>query len=236
MTMTTTAQRPPAGRTPASATRRDEPGWIADVTVGAVEPAEYTSAAALLARGMRDNPLHVAAFGDDPGRREQRLWRFFDAMLSVLRPPLLGARRADGTLVGVCGIPQPGTSEPTPSQLLRFLVRIPVGLPSTLRALSWVGAWSKLSPKQPHWHVGPLAVDAGLQGLGIGSLIMAHYCARADEDGRIAYLETDKAVNVTFYQRFGFEVVGDQTVLGVSNWFMRRPEAIGSRRTAISAT
>jgi hypothetical protein len=40
--------------------------------------------------------------------------------------------------------------------------------------------------------------------------------------GIAAYLETDKARNVGLYQRFGFEVVGEQAVLGMPNWFMRR--------------
>jgi ribosomal protein S18 acetylase RimI-like enzyme len=37
-----------------------------------------------------------------------------------------------------------------------------------------------------------------------------------------AYLETDKPENVRFYERFGFEVVGEEEVLGVPNWFMLR--------------
>ena len=40
-----------------------------------------------------------------------------------------------------------------------------------------------------------------------------------------AYLETDKAENVTFYQRFGFRVTAQEDVLGVPNWFMLRPVA-----------
>ena len=35
----------------------------------------------------------------------------------------------------------------------------------------------------------------------------------------------DKRENVAFYERFGFEVVGEDEVLGVRNWFMlRSPE------------
>jgi hypothetical protein len=30
---------------------------------------------------------------------------------------------------------------------------------------------------------------------------------------------------VSFYQRFGFEVVDEAIVLGAHNWFMRRPPA-----------
>src|SRR5262249_12101019 len=43
---------------------------------------ELPGAAAVLGRGMRDNPLHVRVFGEDPARREASLERFF---LPVLR-------------------------------------------------------------------------------------------------------------------------------------------------------
>jgi ribosomal protein S18 acetylase RimI-like enzyme len=35
---------------------------------------------------------------------------------------------------------------------------------------------------EPHVHLGPLAVDAHLQGQGIGSLIMREHCRRLDDD------------------------------------------------------
>ncbi len=43
-----------------------------------------------------------------------------------------------------------------------------------------------------------------------------------DSAHAVAYLETDKPENVTFYQKFGFETVGEAEVLGTRNWFMRR--------------
>ncbi|HEU4422411.1 MAG TPA: hypothetical protein VFR67_07700 [Pilimelia sp.] len=53
-------------------------------------------------------------------------------------------------------------------------------------------------------------------------LIMREYCRRLDEAGDTGYLETDKAQNVRFYQRFRFDVIGAAPVLGVPNWFMLR--------------
>jgi len=45
----------------------------------------------------------------------------------------------------------------------------------------------------------------------------------------IGYLETDKRENVRFYERFGFEVIAREPVIGVPNWFMRRePRSAGS--------
>jgi hypothetical protein len=44
-----------------------------------------------------------------------------------------------------------------------------------------------------------------------------------DEAQLAAYLETETARNVRFYERFGFGVVDRADVLGNPNWFMWRP-------------
>ena len=76
-----------------------------------------------------------------------------------------------------------------------------------------------------HVHLGPVAVDSHLQGQGIGSQMMREHCRRLDALRELGYLETDKPENVRFYERFGFEVIEEAPVIGVSNWFMRRPSA-----------
>lgn len=60
------------------------------------------------------------------------------------------------------------------------------------------------------------------QGQGIGTQLMVAICDRLDEKQGIGYLETDKPGNVRLYRRGGFEVVAEQPVLGVANWFMQR--------------
>jgi len=66
-------------------------------------------------------------------------------------------------------------------------------------------------------------VDAHLKGRGIGSQILHAYCRRLDEVNLTGYLETETEDNVRFYTRFGFQVIAEQRVIGVANWFMRRP-------------
>jgi hypothetical protein len=50
-----------------------------------------------------------------------------------------------------------------------------------------------------------------------------------DADGAPAYLETDAAANLRFYERAGFEVVEEIWALGVRIWTMRRPTAGGGQ-------
>ena len=216
LTITARAGRPEGAR-PAT------PDRLAEVTVELATPADHAAIAGVVARGMRDNPLHVAAFGDAPAVRLRRITRLFTGALGVLGFPMLVARREDGTIVGACGMMPPGSCQPGAVQQLRLLPHLlPLGPGVVGRTGRWMGAWKARDLPERHWHLGPVAVDAGWQGLGIGSRLLACYAERADAAGGVTYLETDKAINVRFYERFGFEVVGEQAVLGVPNWFMRR--------------
>jgi ribosomal protein S18 acetylase RimI-like enzyme len=188
-----------------------------------LRPGDVPEAVGVLARGMRDNPLHVAAYGDDP---EWRLRCHASLMRGLFRAfpaqqPICAVR--DHTLVGVTGVAPVGTCQPTATQRLRLLPSVvALGPRTAVRVGKWISAWAKRDPHEPHVYLGPLAVDADLQGQGIGSLIMKEHCRRLDAGRETGYLETDKPENVRFYDRFGFEVIGEEPVLGVPNWFMRR--------------
>ena len=88
--------------------------------------------------------------------------------------------------------------------------------------MRWLGVWEKHDPEERHWHLGPLTVDAHLQGRGVGSRLMQVFCAQMYAAREDAYLETDKLENARFYERFGFELISEQEVLGVTNYFMLR--------------
>ena len=101
--------------------------------------------------------------------------------------------------------------------------------PHGVRVGQWQAVWARHHPGERHWHLGATAVDAPLQGLGIGSQLLTAFCAHVDATGDAARLETDKALNVRFSSRFGFEVLAEEPVLGVPNWFVRRaPRPAGS--------
>jgi ribosomal protein S18 acetylase RimI-like enzyme len=118
----------------------------------------------------------------------------------------------------------PGSCRPSAAQQLRILPRLLPNDPrAAFRSLLRPDTWSACDPEERHWHLGPMAVDAGLQRMGIGSLLMLPFCAQMDGAGDHAYLATDRPANVRFYERFGFEAVGEQEALGTTHWFMRRP-------------
>lgn len=190
-----------------------------------IEPFAATDLDAMLdmlARGMRDNSVHVAVFGTDPVKRQRLLRKLFGLMArnpEILRHARV-ARLADGTTAGLLA---PGTCQPKPIQRLLMIPGVlSLGPGNGRRVMSWGGAWSNYDPDTRHWNVGPLAVDAHLQGRGIGSALMRDVCTALDNAGEAAYLETDKELNVRFYERFGFEVIGEEPVLATTSWYLLR--------------
>ena len=186
---------------------------------------ELIVAADLTARSMRDNPLNVAAFGSDLATRRERMRRMFRIALPMIHRKgfVLGA--FDGAvLVGLAGSMPSTRCQPAPGEKLFLLPQMihAVGFSGLARVLRWTERWAKHDLAEPHWHLGPVAVDSDLQRKGIGSALMIEYCARLDRANAVGYLETDKAENVKFYGRFGFQTIAQAPVLKISNWFMRR--------------
>lgn len=64
-------------------------------------------------------------------------------------------------------------------------------------------------PNEPHWYLPVIAADPPRQGRGLGAALMEAALARVDRDGLPAYLESSNPRNIPFYERFGFEAVGE---------------------------
>lgn len=195
------------------------------IAVRELSDADLPLAIGVVARGMRDNPLHIAAFGVDAELRTQRLDRMFAVALPLIQSKgvVLGAFD-EGTLVGIAGMIAPGRCQPSLKEKLAVMPRLvpAVSAGAFARVGRWMAIWAQHDLRQPHWHLGPVAVDAHLQRTGIGTVLMNEYCARLDRVHATGYLETDKASNVRFYERFGFETIDEEPVLNTPNWFMKR--------------
>lgn len=97
-----------------------------------------------------------------------------------------------------------------------------LGFKTLSRAMKMRGTWTKNDPKFPHWHLDPIAVLPKYQGKGVGSALMEYYCKLVDKDNGCAYLETDKAENVPFYEKFGYKVIKSEKILEFTTWYMLR--------------
>ena len=52
-----------------------------------------------------------------------------------------------------------------------------------------------------------LSVTRDHQGKGVGGMLLAALCDRADAEGRALYLETQTSRNVAWYEGYGFSVL-----------------------------
>lgn len=208
----------------------------ADSGVQVIELPEerLEEAAALLARSFHDDPNHVHFFPDE-GTRARALPREFAL---VCRDALgLGhvyAASRDGELVGVAAWLPPGGFPLSLRRQLRAvpdMVRILAAAPrSSRRLLQFTASATRMHPAQPYWYLLVVGVEPAMQGLGIGTRLLAPVFARADEEGLPCYLETDTERNVVWYRKLGFEVIRDRvsfTPGGPPFWTMLRS---GSRR------
>jgi ribosomal protein S18 acetylase RimI-like enzyme len=195
------------------------------ITIRRLLDHELHIAALLLSRAMCDNPIDVRAFGGEAPHRRRSLERFYSPVLHGLyrRGQILGGF-LNGEMIAVCAFAPPGHCQATLAEKVRILPTVVLAnqIATAGRILQWVGAWSQRDPSQPHWHLGPVAVEPAVQGRGVGRALLADFCTRMDECAGLAYLETDKCENVRFYRRFGFAIVAEAEVLGVRNWFMSR--------------
>jgi GNAT superfamily N-acetyltransferase len=193
------------------------------VEIRELSERELPFGAAVAARGLRDNPSVVAVLGDDPLHRERGLTRTFLPFMRHQNHPPIAAWRGD-YIVGVAGMAPPGRCQLSLLEVLKMMPRVRPAPRDVRRTMTWLSEWERRDPSQRHWHLGPVAVEGGMRGLGIGGRLMETFAEQMDRAGEVSYLETDKPENVVFYQRFGFEVIEEATVLGAQNWFMlRRP-------------
>ena len=81
----------------------------------------------------------------------------------------------------------------------------------------------RVHPTEPHWYLAVLGTDPSRQGRGVGAALIHGVTARADRDGEGCYLESSKAANVPYYERFGFKVTNELHVpKGPTLWGMWR--------------
>ena len=194
-------------------------------TVEILTEADVEPAAAVLGRAFRDNPMNVAVIGGDAERRERCNRAGVEAYLpAALRAgPIWGAWQGE-VLCGALVAMPPG-SFPLPMPSLRAWWRLlRVQGPRLVRRWGGVAAeLFDLHPDEPHWTLATLGVDPGAQRAGIGSELLFALTEHVSDAAVPIYLDTDRAENVAFYARAGFEVIGTTGIEGITVHRMLRP-------------
>jgi ribosomal protein S18 acetylase RimI-like enzyme len=94
------------------------------------------------------------------------------------------------------------------------LMKETVAEPTRSECLAVLEQMTECHPKETHWHLAFIGVDAAHQGKGVGADLMRHRLAQIDATRLHAYLESSNPRNVHFYQRHGFEIIREIRVGG----------------------
>ncbi len=196
------------------------------VEIQPMQPTELHAAARVLSYAMLNNPIHIAVYQQQDERVRQRIKAGFIEVLQKRSGTVVLAKVAT-QIIGVyrsklCG------GKRVLSPAIQELIKLPNPVFSVFqeREKYWHGIWASRDPAVEHSHLGPIGVLPEFQHCGVGTQLMQHYCQAIEAQGLAAYLEADKAQNVSFYQQFGFRVVDETDILGVRNYFMWRADPI----------
>ena len=159
-----------------------------ELTARRLEPAEWPEAARVMARSLQESL--TPNFPDSPVERVVLLYERFEALpteggiaVGVFGGRhLLGAGRAVPYVSCMCHAELPVDAHPSSRDYQAFLLAN--------------------HPKRPHWFVGPVGVEPGLQRAGIGTLAMEELMRSIRGAGMVCVEAEDH--NVGFYERVGF--------------------------------
>jgi ribosomal protein S18 acetylase RimI-like enzyme len=183
-------------------------------------------AASIAAAAFRDEPGATAIIGKTPEKRERILRRHHASRLEVLDLPDGASRCAflKGEMVGLMLTLAPGQGALSTATMLRLLWKMTLhATPATI----WRGFMGSMDdeghrPKQPHYYLETLAVEPDLQGRGIGTAMLSHLTANADQEGVLICLSTTDPRTIALYEKHGFRIVSETDQSGAPNHHMER--------------
>jgi ribosomal protein S18 acetylase RimI-like enzyme len=172
-----------------------------------------------LGRAFYDDPVSVWIMPDDKARAARQR-RFFAAIARHHHLAGGGVEVAgEGSAIGAAALwDPPGRWKQSGREQLMMLPSFISGFGlsvATGRRLGQLLDQMKQNhPEEPHWYLAVIGSDPSVRGKGYGQALMQSRLDRVDAEHAPAYLESSKYENVSYYERFGFEVTGELVVPG----------------------
>ncbi len=168
-----------------------------------------------LSRAFYDDPVTTWML-PDPGVRSTRLHKLFAALTRHHHLAGGGVEVACdglsiGGVIGAAALWDPpnrwklsrrGQLAMMPSLIGAFGFRM-------FAARGAMAAMEAEHPEEPHWYLSIIGSDTAVRGQGFGQALMHSRLDRCDAEHCPAYLVSSKAVNVGYYERFGFTVTSE---------------------------
>lgn len=175
-----------------------------------ITDADVPHVAAVIADAFATDPFWAWLF---PGADRKLVVRSWIKQLRVSYLPK-GHSYANDALTGAALWAPPGKWRLSRAQELRLApsyLRLlgPRRMRSAARAFSVIESGH---PDEPHWYLSVLGVSPAHQRGGVGRSLIEPILERADREHMPTSLETFKADNVPYYERFGFQVTMEADV------------------------
>ena len=156
----------------------------------------------------------VLAFAADPHLRwlfpdaEQYLDHFPDVLQSFAGVAFAGDTvwKFESMSAVALWLP-PGASPDTDATIAAFETSVSAEKLTDLMAV--FEQMDNAHPQSPHWYLAWIGIDPAHQGRGLGSDLLRRCLEITDRDHLPTFLDTPNPKTVPFYQRHGFDVVGE---------------------------
>lgn len=181
------------------------------------QKADVSELSHALGRAFFDDPVSIWIMPDERAR-SKHLRKFFATVARHHHLAGGGVEVAtNGSTIGAAALwDPPGRWQQSTREQLMMLPSFAFGFGPRLamgRRLGELLATMKAQhPEEPHWYLAVIGSDTSVRGKGYGQALMQSRLDRVDVEHAPAYLESSKAENVPYYQRFGFEVMGELVV------------------------
>ena len=180
---------------------------------------ELSEAGEVLARAFFDDPLFVFVEPDDkirgrflPWLMTQQTAHYRDSYGEVYRTP---GRLEGAALWSLVGQPDQEGKPGTPSWRAELPDRLgKSAYERWTRAITPLADLHERDMPTTHWYLSVIGVAPPCQGQGLGDALIAPILARADRDCLPCYLVTHKVGNVSFYQKYGYELLVEDDIPG----------------------
>jgi len=184
----------------------------------------------LLSRAFRNDPLFLHLFTDQKYEAQSKaLIRFIIKENHLSDGLILTDDDAEPSYVAILDLPRNLKKASIGAKLrlnieqLLLLFHIPF---SVLRFLSkYEKQITESAPKEPHYYLTMLGVDPASQGKGIGKKVLQeiHKIADSSNAPYPVALDTENQDNVTYYQKFGYQLIDTNVIDGLTVYCMTRP-------------
>jgi GNAT superfamily N-acetyltransferase len=191
--------------------------------------ADKIAAAEVLAAAFRDYPVMryvLKDAGDSYDNHLKALCGFFCEKRLIQEGPLLGIKEG-ADLVAAAGITAPDGQRWPPGLRKEYdkLAEI-IGGAAIERNDGFEQVLIPLVPREPHYYLGIIGVRPEHQKKGYAGQLLErlHEMSSANPLSTGVCLSTEEQVNLSLYQHFGYEIVGEADLGRFKSWCMFRAD------------